>query len=207
MRTLIKVSRVKGVSYVYHMQFCDVTMQLTHWGQVMHICVSELTIISSDNGLSPGWRQAIIWTNAGILLIGPFEIKFSEILIKINWFSFKKMHLNISAKWQLFCLYLNVLIFSKILKILMFCCFIQLYDVNLIAMNLRKFLLCRTTWCLLPSWSINLEWWVSVMMTSSNGSIFRVTGHLCGEFTGDRWIPHTKASDAELWCFLWSAPE
>ena len=45
-----------------------------------------------------------------------------------------------------------------------------------------------------------------VMMTSSNGSIFRVTGHLCGEFTGHRWIPRTKASDAELWCFLWSAP-
>ena len=46
-----------------------------------------------------------------------------------------------------------------------------------------------------------------VMMTSSNGNIFRVTGHLCGEFTGPRWIPHTKASDAELWCSLWSAPE
>ena len=40
------------------------------------------------------------------------------------------------------------------------------------------------------------------MMTSSNGNIFRVTGHLCGEFTGHRWIPHTKASDAELWCFF-----
>ena len=45
------------------------------------------------------------------------------------------------------------------------------------------------------------------MMASSNGNIFRVTGHLCGEFTGPRWIPHTKASDAELWCFLWSASE
>ena len=45
------------------------------------------------------------------------------------------------------------------------------------------------------------------MMTSSNGNIFRVTGHLCGEFTGPRWIPHTKDSDAELWCFLWSASE
>ena len=42
-------------------------------------------------------------------------------------------------------------------------------------------------------------------MTSSNGNIFRVTGHLCGEFTGHRWIPRTKGSDAELWCFLWSA--
>ena len=36
---------------------------------------------------------------------------------------------------------------------------------------------------------------------------FRVTGHLCREFTGVRWIPHTKASDAELLCFLWTAPE
>ena len=44
-------------------------------------------------------------------------------------------------------------------------------------------------------------------MTSSNGNIFRVTGHLCGEFTGPQWIPHTKASDAGLGCFLWSAPE
>ena len=43
-------------------------------------------------------------------------------------------------------------------------------------------------------------------MTSSNGSIFRVTGPLCEEFTGLRWFPRTKASDAELWCFLWSAP-
>ena len=47
----------------------------------------------------------------------------------------------------------------------------------------------------------------SYMMTSSNGNIFRVTGPLWGEFTGHRWIPPTKASDAELWSFLWSAPE
>ena len=39
-------------------------------------------------------------------------------------------------------------------------------------------------------------------MTSSNESIFRVTGPLCGEFTGDRWTPLTKASDAELWCLF-----
>ena len=48
---------------------------------------------------------------------------------------------------------------------------------------------------------------INIMMTSSNGNIFRVTGHLCGEFTGPRWIPCTKASDVELWYFLWSAPE
>ena len=39
------------------------------------------------------------------------------------------------------------------------------------------------------------------MMTSSNGNIFRVTGPLWGEFTGHRWIPHTRASDSELSCF------
>ena len=82
----------------------------THWGRVTHICVGNLTIIGSDNGLSPGRRQTIIWTNAGILLIGPWETNFSEILISIHTFSFKKIHLKISsAKWRPFCLGLNVL--------------------------------------------------------------------------------------------------
>ena len=77
---------------------------LTHWGRVTHICVSKLTIIGSDNGLSPGRRQAIIWTNAGILLIGPLGTNFSEILIAILTFSFKKMHLKVSsAKWRPLC--------------------------------------------------------------------------------------------------------
>ena len=57
------------------------------------------------------------------------------------------------------------------------------------------------------SCSISYQYSHQPMMTQSNGNIFRVTGHLCGEFTGHRWIPHTKASAAELWCFLWSAPE
>ena len=57
---------------------------LTHWGRVTHKCVSKLTIIGSDNGLSPGQHQAIIWTNAGILLIRPLGTNFSEI--KINTF-------------------------------------------------------------------------------------------------------------------------
>ena len=76
-----------------------------------HIFVVKLTIIGSDNGLSPGWRQAIIWTNAGILLIGPLGTNFIEILISIQTFSFKKMLLKMSsAKWRPFCLGLNVLI-------------------------------------------------------------------------------------------------
>ena len=76
-----------------------------------HICVSKLTIIGSDNGLSPNRCQAIIWNNAGILLIGPLGTKFSEIWIEIQIFSFKKMHLKISsAKWRPFCFGLNVLL-------------------------------------------------------------------------------------------------
>ena len=67
---------------------------LTHWGRVRNICVSKLTITGSDNGLLPGRHQAIIWTNAEILLIGPLEINFSDILIDIQTFSFKKMHLK-----------------------------------------------------------------------------------------------------------------
>ena len=85
-------------------------VSLTHWGRVTYICVGNLTIIGPDNGLSPGRRQAIIWTNAWILLIGPWGTNFSEILICIQTFSFKKMHLKMSsAKWRPFCLGLNVL--------------------------------------------------------------------------------------------------
>ena len=83
---------------------------LTHWGLVTCICVSEVTIIGSDNGLSPGRRQAIIWNNAGLLLIEPLGTNFSEISIGIQTFSFKKMHLNMSsAKRRPLCLGLNAL--------------------------------------------------------------------------------------------------
>ena len=75
-----------------------------------HICVSKLTAIDSDNSLSPGQRQSTIWTNAGILLTVPLGTRFSEILIKINTFSFKKVHFKISSsKWQPFYLGHNVL--------------------------------------------------------------------------------------------------
>ena len=85
-------------------------IELTHWGQVTHICVNKIIMIGSDNGLSPGRRQVIIWTNAGILLIGPLGTNFSESLIDILTFSFKKMRLKVSsAKWRPFCLGLNVL--------------------------------------------------------------------------------------------------
>ena len=70
-----------------------------------HIFFSKLTIIDSDNGLLPGQRHAIIWTNAGLL-----GTKFPEILIEIHTFSLKKMRLKTSSgKWRAFWLGLNVL--------------------------------------------------------------------------------------------------
>ena len=84
----------------------NIFQHLTHWGRVVHICVSKLTIIGSDNGLS----EAIIWTNDGILWIGPLGTNFSEIVIEVYTFSFKKMDLKILLrKWCPFCLGLNVL--------------------------------------------------------------------------------------------------
>ena len=105
------------IRYMWKCPWCRLSstcfIALTHWGRVTHICVGNLTIIGPNNGLSPGWRQAIIWTNAGILLIGPWGTNFSEILIGIQAFSFKKMHLKMSsAKWRPFCLGLNVLIIT-----------------------------------------------------------------------------------------------
>ena len=100
----------QAVGYVF--QPCDdnlVWVYLTHWGRVTHICIRKLYNHGSDNGLSPGWHQAIIWTNAGILLIGPLGTNFSEILIEIYIFSFTKMHLKLSSgMWRPYCLGLSV---------------------------------------------------------------------------------------------------
>ena len=99
----------KSCGYFF-VRYTQLASSLTHWGRVTHICVSKLTIIGSDNGLSPGRRQAIIWTNAGILLIWPLGTNFSEIAIDIQTFSFKKIHFKMpSGKLQPFCLGLNVL--------------------------------------------------------------------------------------------------
>ena len=100
----------------------DIANTITHWGRVTHICVDDITIIGSDNGLSPDRRQAIIWTNAGMLLIGPLGTIFGEIAIEILIFSFRKMHLKVSsAKWLPFCLSLNVIILCYVLMNWLWC--------------------------------------------------------------------------------------
>ena len=99
--------QVSPISFIVSGSPCP---SLTHWGRVTYICIGKLIIIGSDNGLSPDRRQAIIWTNAESLSIGPLRTYFSENLIKMQHFSLKKMHVNMSsAKWRLCCLGLNVL--------------------------------------------------------------------------------------------------
>ena len=85
-------------------------------------------------------RQAIIWTNAGILLIGPLGTNFSEILITIETFSFKKMHLKIlSAKWRAFCIGLNVLTTFLLLRLWLSHCMYQCWlIVNVFAWHTLK---------------------------------------------------------------------
>ena len=74
------------------------------------VCVSKSAIIKSGNDLLPIWHQAITWPSAELLSIWPLEINFSQILTKIQTFSFKKMPVKMSSgKWRPFCPSLNVL--------------------------------------------------------------------------------------------------
>ena len=104
-------SQCADIKYLFHkLKSSSFNRLLTHWGRVTQICISNLTIIGSDNDLSPGRRQAINWTNAGILSIGNLGTNFSEILIEILAFSFKNLHLKVSSgKWRPCCLGPNVL--------------------------------------------------------------------------------------------------
>ena len=84
--------------------------KLTHWCRLMDTYINKLTITGSGNALLPDRHKAFTWTNAEILLIGTLGTNFSDILIAIKTFQFMKMHLKMSsAKWQPFCLGLNVL--------------------------------------------------------------------------------------------------
>ena len=78
---------------------------------------------------------------------------------------------------------------------------------NYSRMNFRQILLVSETSSVkgLLIWQTNAA--CVNLMTSSNGNMFHCTVLLCAEFTGHWWISHTKASDMELWCFLWSTPE
>ena len=187
---------------------------ITHWGWVTFIYVGKLNTIGWDNGLSPGWRQAIISTNAGILSIGHLGTNFSEILIGIQIFSFKEMPLKVSSvKWRPICLGLHVIINHTsgtyvIHRVVQRTAVGSCTDWGSVGLGTHHRsdtgiapVLAKTDTTRIPRTPM-----YNYIMTSSNGNIFRVTGPLCREFTGNRWIPPTKASDSDLWCSLWSAP-
>ena len=109
----VGISKVENREYTVYLLYSRVLHWhaiLNHWGRVTHICVSDITNIGSDNGLSPGRRQAIIRTNAEILFKRPLRTNFSEMLIEIHIFPFTKIHLKMSSeKWRPFCIGLNEL--------------------------------------------------------------------------------------------------
>ena len=145
-----------------------------------HICVSKLTIIGSDNGLSPERRQAIIRTNAGILLIGPLGTNFSEILIETQTFSLKKIHLKMSsAQCCSFRLGLNVL---------MNCCFHLTYHVALVTITKRYYLGARSL-----SWVSNSFGLASCVAESYQSPIVKWVAVTWQEWEGTRIVVSTMA--------------
>ena len=116
------------INYSSYLKDLLTITQLTHWGQVTQICIDNKTIIGSDNGLLPCQHQAIIWTNAGILLIGPLGTNFNEISTRTHTFSFKKINFKMSVKWQPFSLGLNVLMicaYSHSYTQVVFSCYLE----------------------------------------------------------------------------------
>ena len=102
--------------------------KLNQWDRVMHMVINRTTIIGSDNGLLPGWHQAVIWPISEIVLIGTFgKNNCSETLIEMYTFSFKKMHLRfLSENCWTFCLGLNVLT-NRDKEVLRTLCMISLF--------------------------------------------------------------------------------
>ena len=158
-----------------------------------HICVGNLTIIGSDNGLSPGRRQAITWTNVGILLIGLLGTNFNEMLIDIHTFSFKKMHLKMSSgKWRPFCLGLNVLIIHFYICIyqahvcifvsFIFCvCSVRNVDICIWYLYKTNFAFPRALYCFVTS---------------------TIPGYFKYRFLTNDWFNHTKQSETKRYVLI-----
>ena len=161
--------------------------------------------IGSDNGLLPIRRQAIIWTNAGLLSIGPLGTNFSEILIKIQNFSFTKIHLKISsAKWRPFCPGGDQINKENTIKRsalhALYCTQTMMYK-NLSCMLHQQFTLIITKIFLLITCIVTIvlinymykEIWQAQIMRYHDTKMFcHITGHLWGVSIGHWWISFTK---------------
>ena len=147
---------------------------LTHSGRVMHICISKLTIIGSDNCLLPGQHQAIIWTCVGIVLIGPLGTNFNAIwTVKIHTFSIKKKHLNVlSGKWQPFCLSFNMLIHGGL---------------NKITVILQTFIMSAKWWLFCSFFEMQFPYWTGLYFDSN--STYLVPNHNLDQWQSGSRMP------------------
>ena len=144
---------------------------LTHWGRVTHICVSKLTTIGSDNGVSPGQRQAIILSNAGILLNWTVGTNFSEIFSEIDTFSFKQMRLK-NVVWKM------AAILSRPQCVKKWLCYSG-HSVALVVYRAQKSV---------PDSAGEWPTFLPPPLESCSG-----TANVDGpKFTGGRWVPRTK---------------
>ena len=146
-----------------------------------HICVSKQTGISSDNALSPGRRQSIIWTHAVILLNGHLGTNFNEILIKIHTFLFKKVHWKMaSGKWRPFFLSLNVLSHQYALDLHPCCADLSNWWVSFkeTAVTTACYISNRITFFFAQTYRINVSLWKGHASSVSAMELFPVHLHI-----------------------------
>ena len=159
-------------------------LKLTHWGRVTHVCVGNLTIIGSDNGLSPGRRQAITWTNVETLLIEPLGTNFNEMLIEIHTLSLRKIHLKMSSgKWRPFCLGLNVLrLLSKEGQCCLYCLVMSHLSYHFFSARSHRLQTCSKLHCSRGR-KLQLASQLSLLLSAATGAQ-----------GGHRWISLRKAT-------------
>ena len=161
---------------------------LTHWVRVTDICVSKLTIIGSDNGR----RQAIIWTNAGILLIGPLGTNFRNI--KRNSYIFIQENLFESVVCEMSAmLSRSQCVHNKSDLVLVTRPLPESMTVHF-ANTYMRFIAVTSQWARWrlksPASRLFTETFIQAQIKENIKALLHWP--LCGEYTGDRWIPHTN---------------
>ena len=171
-----------------------IPISVIYWDRVTHICVGNLNIIGSNNGLSPGRRQAIIWTNAGILLIRPLGTNIQWNLDRNSYiFIQEKAFKTSSGKRRPFCPGRNVFLIRIIdlhnrwSSVVTFCLFWH---------NLAMYRPVSNWTQTEPAYDDVIKWKHFPRCWPFVRGIHRSPVNSL-----------TKASDAELWCFLRSAAE
>ena len=158
---------------------------------MIHKCVSKLTIIGSDNGLSPGRRQAISWTNAGISLIVPSGKNSPLNLHRNSYISIQKMQLKMSSpERRQFCLGPNVLKLTWVnsMETYATCMNCPCYCITLVSLKLFMGGVCYlrlNDGCCLPSWNVTqkpltriIEYRRASPIHDSGNTIWRAVGYI-----------------------------